>query len=122
MNELRKGNAEYFKSLFAELNANGPAALLAFLQSYDLTGFNVRVAPETEGLLEQKLAGLRDFDKWWLEVLRRGDLADDWETGRFALAATASRTTITPMPRKHSGAWTTWMGEISEKGAAKGVP
>lgn len=83
VNESRKGNAEYFKSLFAELNANGPAALLAFLQSYDLTGFNVRVAPETEGLLEQKLASLRDFDKWWLEVLRRGDLADDWETGEI---------------------------------------
>lgn len=80
------GDRAYFDAYAAEMEGDGPAALLAYLQSYDLTGFDVRTAPETEGLLEQKLASLRDFDRWWFEVLRRGDLADDWENGTIRVS------------------------------------
>ena len=54
------------------MNGNGPAALLHYLQNYDLTGFNVRKAPETEGLRNQKIASLRNIELWWFEMLNRG--------------------------------------------------
>lgn len=86
VSDSRIGDEEYFAAYSAEMDGDGPAALLHYLQTYPLTDFNVRVAPETEGLLEQKLASLRDFDKWWFDVLRRGALGDDWENGTVRIS------------------------------------
>ncbi|SLJ88368.1 bifunctional DNA primase/polymerase [Novosphingobium mathurense] len=74
VSDARCGDAEYFKALRAEMKGKGPAALLAWLQAYDLSDFNVRKAPDTEGLLDQKLASLRNVEAWWHEVLSAGDL------------------------------------------------
>jgi hypothetical protein len=83
----RRGDESYFDALRSEMNGTGPAALLHFLSNYDLTGFNVRKAPDTEGLRNQKLASLRNIERWWYEMLCRGELAssdwlgdDDWST------------------------------------------
>ena len=76
---------------------DGPAALLAWLQAYDLTRFNVRAAPETAGLLEQKVASLRGIEKWWYEVLSAGELrthalsGTDWTAGACSTARSALR-------------------------------
>lgn len=94
------GNDAYFRALRAEMNGSGPAALLHFLRSYDLSRFNVRKAPETEGLRNQKLASLRGIHRWWFEVLHSGEIGTyatehdgEWETdaqtfGREELRAT----------------------------------
>ena len=71
----RRGDEAYFNALRAEMDGTGPAALLHYLQNYDLTGFNVRKAPETEGLRDQKLASLRNVNLWWFEMLNRGMLS-----------------------------------------------
>lgn len=70
----RRGDGAYFSALRDEMNGRGPAALLHFLQHYDLGGFDVRAAPDTDGLLEQKLTTLQNADLWWFEMLSRGDL------------------------------------------------
>jgi hypothetical protein len=44
----------YFGELLDEMNGDGPAALLAYLQAVDLTDFNIRNIPDTEGLKQQK--------------------------------------------------------------------
>ena len=76
VSDRRRGDEAYFTALRAEMNGNGPAALLHYLQNYDLTGFNVRKAPETEGLRNQKIASLRNIDLWWFEMLNRGTLSE----------------------------------------------
>lgn len=69
----RRGDETYFGALRSEMQRGGAAALLHYLQNHDLAGFNVRRAPETDGLRNQKLASLRNIEAWWLESLGRGD-------------------------------------------------
>lgn len=81
VSNARSGDESYFNALREEMDGAGPAALLYFLRNYDLARFNVRKAPETEGLRNQKLASLRNIEAWWLEMLNRGALSqfDDGE-------------------------------------------
>lgn len=84
LSDARKSDERYWKAFRAEMEGEGPAALLDYLQSYDLSGFNVRKAPQTEGLRKQKLASLRGIRKWWFEMLSSGEISiceDDksWE-------------------------------------------
>lgn len=72
--DSRAGDDAYFRALRAEMNGDGPAALLHFLRSYDLSRFNVRKAPQTEGLRNQKIASLRGLHRWWFEVLHSGEI------------------------------------------------
>jgi hypothetical protein len=80
----RRGDAKYFHELHREMEDGGASALLHFLQAYDLSGFNVRAAPESSGLAGQKIASLRGVALWWLEVLQEGKLPgcldDSWDT------------------------------------------
>jgi RepB DNA-primase from phage plasmid/Family of unknown function (DUF5906) len=63
----------YFNDLKADLEAFGYAALLHhFLYEVDLTGFNVRKVPQTEGLREQRDYSLEPLDVWWVELLETG--------------------------------------------------
>lgn len=92
----RAGDKAYFDALRAEMNGDGPAALLHYLQTFDLSGFDVSKAPETEGLRNQKLASLRGINKWWFEVLSRGEVGNDfadtsWEDGGQTVGCEALR-------------------------------
>lgn len=96
VSDARKGDDAYFSALWAEMEGAGPAALLHYLQTFDLTGFNVRKAPETEGLRNQKLASLRGVHRWWFEVLSRGEVGnhfadDEWEDGGQTVGCEALR-------------------------------
>lgn len=64
----------YFGAIWKEQANGGAGALLRFLQSFDLTGFDVRNPPETAALTRQKLEGLRNVAAWWHDRLSEGDL------------------------------------------------
>jgi hypothetical protein len=65
----------YFGGLEADLESGGYEALLYyFLHEVDLTGFNVRVVPQTAGLREQRDQSLEPLDVWWVELLETGVL------------------------------------------------
>lgn len=68
------GDHAYFTALRKEMNGQGPAALLHFLQTYDLSEFNVRDVPKTSALAEQKVHGLRNFPLWWFRMLQEGQV------------------------------------------------
>jgi hypothetical protein len=64
----------------------------------DLTGFDVRKAPETEALRKQKLLSLKPEEQFWKYELSRGDLGAinqekgsvsnaDWETAPISILA-----------------------------------
>lgn len=70
----RAKDTAYFGAIWKEQAQGGAGALLHFLQSHDLTGFDVRNPPETAALMRQKLEGLRNVEAWWHDRLSEGDL------------------------------------------------
>lgn len=74
VSSARAKDTGYFGAIWKEQAQGGAGALLHFLQSHDLTGFDVRNPPETAALMRQKLEGLRNVEAWWHDRLSEGDL------------------------------------------------
>ena len=74
VSEKRRNDHTYFAQLREEMQGNGPASLLAYLQQYDISDFQVRAVPDTEALAEQKEMGLKNVERWWLDTLHRGQI------------------------------------------------
>ena len=72
VSDAKKDDHEYFASISAEMEAGGYEAMLHDLLQRDLTGFNVRRIPATDGLQQQKKLSLGTSDAWWSDVLHRG--------------------------------------------------
>ena len=72
----RRKDFTYFAALQEELDNGGYEALLHhLLHEVDLTGFNVRDVPHTEGLRQQRDQSLPPMETWWCELLaNRHDL------------------------------------------------
>src|SRR3954454_2834230 len=64
----------YFAAIDEEMAHGGREALLHHLLTFDLSSENLRKIPETEALLEQKIAAMNAEQIWWYETLRRGEL------------------------------------------------
>ena len=67
-----KENHAYFAEMDAELGAGGLAHLLGDLLRFDLRSVDLRNAPRTEALLEQKIRSLASVNSWWYERLDSG--------------------------------------------------
>lgn len=67
----------YFAALLAQLEAGGRAAMLHDLQAYDLSTVNLRCAPATNALVEQKILSMHPDQRWWYEKLISGSLLGD---------------------------------------------
>jgi len=77
MLDVGDGNMQdkaYFKAIHQELDNGGREALLHFLMTRDLTGFDVRQFPKTVALQEQKLLSLDTEEAWWYDKLQDGKL------------------------------------------------
>ncbi|AEG53177.1 DUF5906 domain-containing protein [Sinorhizobium meliloti] len=70
----RKDDHGYFRAIRNERDHGGQAALLHYLQNYDLSDFEVRKVPDTTALAQQKVQGLKNIDKWWFDMLESGEL------------------------------------------------
>lgn len=78
VSDKRRRDWDYFRAIRREMKEeNGPAALLHFLLNVDLSDFNVRNVPDTEGLKDQKVQGLKNFEQWWYNQLFNGELDFD---------------------------------------------
>ena len=79
--EALRGNLEFWARYHAWVNGTGPAALLHYLQSMDLTGFNPREIPKGEALrnqIEQTTLRL-PAAAWWHQCLTEGSIR--WRDG-----------------------------------------
>lgn len=96
VNSKRRNDHAYFGALRDEMEGDGPSNLLAYLQQYDLTGFEVRNVPSTDALGEQKIAAMKNIEGWWLNALQTGEIsaahgrdegvdAASWERGVFKI-------------------------------------
>ncbi|WP_395648028.1 primase-helicase family protein [Terricaulis sp.] len=75
--ERYKQDHAYFGALRAEIAGDGAGAYLHYLQSLDLTGFDVRDVPQTSALADQKWETLDSVERWWEGVLDDGSWWDD---------------------------------------------
>jgi len=73
VSEAHKGDTAYWQALDAEMQTGGIAAMVNDLLAMDLSGFNVRIKPETQQLVEQKLHSLTPVARWWFDTLDSGD-------------------------------------------------
>ena len=64
----------YFAALNTETEDGGLAAMLYDLMEYDLSVFDVREPPYTDGLRTQMLQTLTPQQQWWLEELQSGEI------------------------------------------------
>ena len=74
ISEARKGDHTYFKAIQDQLDGGGYEALLHHFLEIDLTDFNVRLVPQTEGLMQQRHQSLLPLEAWWVELLESGTL------------------------------------------------
>ena len=72
--ETRKQDHAYFGAIAAEMESGGSEALLHHLLNLDLDGFNVRQAPSTDGLTDQKVHSLRGLERFWHSCLMTGEV------------------------------------------------
>lgn len=71
----------YFQALTDQMKHGGAEALLFFLQQYDLKGKNLRIFPQTEALLENKMLTMTPVEKFWLDRLKNGALSNYEDKG-----------------------------------------
>lgn len=74
-------DTSYFSEIQGNLETGGYESLLHYLQSIDLSDFNVRNAPFTEGLKDQILYSMDNEIEWWFSKLTEGSIIDedgDW--------------------------------------------
>ena len=74
VSEAKLNDYPYFKSIQAELDDGGREAMLHELLNRDISRFEVRDFPVTNGLREQKALSLDSLGQWWQAVLSRGFL------------------------------------------------
>lgn len=66
----RIDDPDFFEDMRVGMEAGGYSYLLRYFLDYDISGLNFRVAPKTEGLLEQKVASLPPVQEWWFKCLK----------------------------------------------------
>jgi hypothetical protein len=80
VDESKAENHIYFDAINTEMRNGGLEALMHTLMTFDLSQFNVRRYPVTEGLLEQKQLSLPSVAQWWYDILIEGDNQISLET------------------------------------------
>ena len=83
VSRAQQGDHDYFGKMVEQMESGGRKAMLYELLHHDYSDVNIREAPATEALLEQKLLSLEPHEQWWLEKLTEGRLTerdDGWQT------------------------------------------
>ncbi len=88
VSETRKGDHEFWRDLYEEIENGGVEAMVHDLLAMDLSDFNVREKPNTKELTEQKLNSLGPIAHWWYECLLQGSIFDDEERWQEFLSTT----------------------------------
>jgi putative DNA primase/helicase len=65
----KQDDRNYWESLYKSIRGNAPSKLLYHLLNLDLSNFDVRKPPVTQGLIDQKLASLKLQEVWIYEQL-----------------------------------------------------
>lgn len=75
MGEGKMQNRKYFEELRVGLDGGGNSHLLRYLLNFDLSTVDVNCAPQTQALLDQKIATMEPMPNWWHDCLSEGSVA-----------------------------------------------
>lgn len=82
VSEGRKRDNAFFRKIIRAMDAGGYRVLLRYLLDHDISDFDVNDAPNSAGLLEQKIATFELVEEWWHECLTNGEIVsletDGW--------------------------------------------
>ena len=85
VSDVYRGNQKYFRKLRSWFEKGGYAKLLGYLLERSIAN-DLRKAPITQGLIDQKLSGMDAMDSWWLDCLEQqsvlepvGDAPPVWD-------------------------------------------
>ena len=81
VSEAHRGDAAYFKGLFAAIEGDELPAFLDYLLTMALSDFDHRHAPHTDALNRQKLVGGDSLTKFWLDCLTHGEIVTTSRNG-----------------------------------------
>lgn len=89
----RRQDRAFFQAMREGMEQGGYAHLLRYLKDFDLATVDVNEAPETDALMDQKIASLEPVHMWWYDCLHNaqvGDWTGEWpetmNTNRLRLA------------------------------------
>lgn len=88
VSEARKGDHAYWKALNSEIEKGGVEAMIYDLLALDISNFNVRSKPSTQGLIDQKLQSLEPIPRWWHNSLIDGGFSEDEKWPDFIKTST----------------------------------
>ena len=98
VSDVHKQDTEYFGTLCKSFhNGQSVEALVYDLMSRSLADFDVRSRPKSGEHLRQRLKSLENFERYWYEVLRQGEItgyefpAIDWSEPVFVSTDTLLR-------------------------------
>lgn len=77
----RRRDGDYFAAMERQMVGGGYSALLHYLLTYDLTGFDVRAVPRTDELKRQQKQSMGPAESFWFQCLEDGRLSpmhDHW--------------------------------------------
>jgi hypothetical protein len=70
----RRQDRAFFEQMRTGMEQGGYSHLLKFLIDFNLSGVDVNDAPNTVGLMEQKIASLGPLEQWWHGCLESGQI------------------------------------------------
>jgi hypothetical protein len=68
----RRKDIDFFGAIMDGMEEGGYSLLLNYLKTFDLSNAKVNIAPDTEGLLDQKHASLSPIQQWWFDAISSG--------------------------------------------------
>jgi hypothetical protein len=75
----RMQDRAFFEAMRVGMEKDGYPHLLNYLLSFDLAGIDLNQAPDTQALVDQKVASFEPMEQWWLECLNSGQITGgDW--------------------------------------------
>jgi len=78
---------DFFAKLYAQMENGGYEAMMHDLLQWDCSAVNLRDVPQTEGLIRQKLETIGPVMEFWFNMLDRGYLLSNPDTGGPRLSA-----------------------------------
>lgn len=70
----KMGDRKYWNELHKQMDEGGRENLLHFLMTLDLSDYEVRTVPQTQGLRDQKLLTMSTEQEWWYQKLQNGTI------------------------------------------------
>jgi hypothetical protein len=76
VSDEKRQDSAFFGRIYEQLERGGYEALLYHLRTMDLSDFDVRSLPQTEGLAEQKVLSYKGDEDWWFQKLLNGEVLE----------------------------------------------